>query len=120
MADENLYVAPSSTAAGTAIADAPKAPRVLTAILLLVGTCFLLLLNGQHFTNRIVFLASVAASALLWIRYRTRAYSYDSNAGKFALVIHLILLIAFAATLPDAYWGQQDFNNTIKRIKANR
>lgn len=118
MADENPYVAPSSTTTGTAIADPPTAPRVLTGILLFVGTCCLLLLNGQHFTNRLIFLACVACSGFLWYRFRACAHAHDPNAGRFALLIHLILLVAFAATLPDAYSRQNNFNNAINRIKS--
>lgn len=113
MVDANPYVAPSKTA----LKDEPSPPRLLTAALLFVGTYFLLLLNGQHFTNRLIFLGFVTASAFLWYRYRSRVHSRDSNTGRFALVIHLILLVAFAATLPDAYSRQDDFNKAIKRIK---
>ncbi|MEM7316662.1 MAG: hypothetical protein AAF497_26310, partial [Planctomycetota bacterium] len=116
MVDENPYVAPSAPAAETEIIDQPSPPRLLTGILLFVGTCFLLLLNGQHFTNRLIFLGFVAASALLWYRHRGRNRSRNPNAGRFALLIHVILLVAFAATLPDAYSRQNGFNNAIKRI----
>ncbi len=118
MVDEHRYVAPSTVAAETAITDHPSPPRLLTGILLFVGTCFLLLLNGQHFTNRLIFLGSVAASTLLWYRYRVRNHSRAPNAGRFALLIHLILLVTFAATLPDAYSRQNGFNNRIERIKT--
>ena len=112
------YVAPSTPAAEAEIIDQPSPPRLLTGILLFVGTIFLLLLNGQHFTNRLIFLGFVVASALLWYQHRARTRSRDPNAGRFALLIHLILLIAFAATLPDAYSRQNGFNNAIKRIKT--
>ena len=115
MAEENPYVAPSSAAESNAITDPP--PRLLSGILLFVGTCFLLLLNGQHFTNRLVFLGLVAVSAFLWYRFRSRARAHDPNAGRFALLIHLILFLAFAVTLPDAYSRQSNFNNAINRLK---
>ena len=118
MVDENPYVAPTTTGIETTITDQPSPPRLLTGILLFVGTCFLLLLNGQHFTNRLIFLGFVAVSAFLWYRHRARNHSRDPNAGRFALLIHLILLVAFAATLPDAYSRQNGFNNASKRIKT--
>lgn len=113
MADENPYVAPSTTV------NTPSPPRLLTGILLLVGTSFLLLLNGQHFTNRLIFLGFTSTSGLVWYWYREHAISRDSSAGRLALLIHLILLIAFAATLPDAYSRQNAFNNSIKHIKTH-
>jgi hypothetical protein len=99
---------------------------VFSVILLLVGASFLLLLNGQHFTNRLMLLAFVSASGLLWARYRYRllARANDADgvdvagAGRFALVVHLILLIALAATLPSTYASQNEFNEGLKRIKT--
>ena len=119
MADENPYAAPS-TPAGTAIADSHSPPRVITGILLFIGTCFLLLLNGQHFTNRLVFLTLVAVSGSIWYRYRARAYSHDPNAGRLSLMLHLILLVAFAVTLPDAFSRQNGFNSAIERVTIER
>ena len=117
MSEENPYASPTS--ADTEIAHhSPVILCVVTGILLLVGACFLLLMNGQHFTNRLIFLGFVSASGLLWLRFRVKSRSRDPNAGRFALLIHLILLVAFAATLPDAYSRQSGFNNVINQFKT--
>lgn len=118
MVDENPYGAPSTTAVESAIVEQPSSPLLISGILLFVGTCFLLLLNGQHFTNRLIFIGFVAASAFQWYRYRTLVHARDSDVGRFALLIHLILLLALAATLPDAYSRQNDFNNAIERLRT--
>lgn len=116
MAGENPYSSPPAIREAS-VASLPSAPRGISGGLLLVGALFLLLLNGQHFTNRLIFLGFVAASAFLWYRFRVRARSQAPNAGRLALIVHLILLVAFAATLPDAYSRQSSFNNTIERLK---
>lgn len=118
MDDENPYVASSITPVEVAITDRPSSPRLFSGILLSVGTCFLLLLNGQHFTNRLIFLGFVAASAILWYQHRAHNHSRDANAGRFALLMHVVLLVAFAASLPAAYSQQNVFNKAIDHIKA--
>ena len=115
MVDENPYSSPSTTGEAS-IALIPSAPRTITGGLLFAGTLFLLLMNGQHFTNRIIFLGFVAASAFLWYRFRVRARSQNPKAGRFALIAHLILLVAFAATLPSAYSKQAGFNLSLIHI----
>ena len=117
MADENPYSSPSTTGVTSVILD-PSAPRAISGGLLFAGTLFLLLMNGQHFTNRVIFLGFVAASTFLWYRFRVRARSQNPKAGRFALIVHLILLAAFAATLPDAYSQQTSFNKAIEAIKS--
>lgn len=117
MTEENPYVAPSSAESNT-ITGPSSPPRIFCGILWFVGTCFLLLLNGQPFTNRLVFLALVAVSAILWYRFKCRAHAHNPNAGRFALLIHLILFVAIAATLPGAYTHQNNFNNAMNRIKS--
>lgn len=120
MADQNPYVAPASPTLNDESTGSSSPPSVLSGILLFIGMCFLLLLNGQQFTNRLIFLGFVSASGFLWFRHRARNHSCDPNAGRFAIAIHLILLIAFAATLPDAYSRQNDFNDAINRIKNSQ
>ena len=119
MADSNPYSAPSALSDETvdAVIDLSP-PRLVSCILLFVGTCFLLLLNGQHFTNAVFVLAFVLASAGLWMRFRARAKAKTPTAGKSALMIHAILFFAFAATLPNAYTKQRNFNDAVNRIKT--
>lgn len=95
-----------------------KPPRLLSGILLTVGTLFLLLLNGQHFTNRVIFVAFVASSAFLWFRFRLSNASNDSVTGRIPLLIHVAVFVIFSATLPDAYRQQEKFNTRSDRIKT--
>jgi threonine/homoserine efflux transporter RhtA len=81
---------------------------------LIIGGCFLLLLNGQVFTNTLVFLAFAAVSGMMWIRYVVRSRK-DAGArlGVYVLLAHIVVLIAFAAGLPAKYHSQQEFNRKM-------
>ncbi len=112
MADLNPYDAPASNSMAAAVLHSP--PRTFSSVLFVIGTLCFLLLNGQHFTNRMIFLAFVAASGLLWLRFHLRNRTRDADAGRFALLVHVVVFLAVAATLPNAYERQQKFNNAVK------
>jgi hypothetical protein len=103
--------------------DAPRTARplrppiLLTGTLLVIGVAFLLLLNGQVFTNTIVFLAFCAASVLLWIRL---LFPADRNHHRRLAVVvvlgHLLIMLAFVPGLPGKYESQKKFNSRMERL----
>jgi len=116
MPDLNPYDAPEPTSMATAALLSP--PRIVSSVFFVIGTLCLLLLNGQHFTNSMVFLAFVTASGFLWLRFLLRNRSRDPDAGRFAVLVHVVVFFAVAATLPNAYERQKKFNNAINRVKT--
>lgn len=83
-----------------------------TALLIFIGFSFLCLLNGQVFTNQLVFLGCVAASCVLWIRFIKRSPDPGIELGVLLiLMIHVMILVSFSKGLPDLYRWQQRFND---------
>jgi hypothetical protein len=117
MADGNPYESPNNESGVNAVARPLRPPYVWSVILLFIGGCCLLLLNGQVFTNTLIFLGFVALSGMMWIRYVVRV---SENAGRrlgaYVLLAHVVVLIAFAAGLPRKYRGQQEFNRRMNDV----
>lgn len=97
------------------VAASIRPPYPWTICLLIIGGFFLLLLNGQVFTNSLVFLACVVASGAFWLRFIVRAGQIDQQRLAFyALLIHAVFMIAFATGLPAKHRWQQGFNNNVR------
>lgn len=95
-----------------------RPPCAWSGVLLLVGAYFLLLLNGQVFTNTLVFVACMAGSAILWGPLLLR--SRDEDHRRIALYVifgHVILIILFASGLSELHRRQQEFNDTRSRLR---
>lgn len=111
MADGNPYESPNSETGSAAVGRPPRPLYAWTLFLLFVGGCFLLLMNGQVFTNTLVFLAFTATSAMMWTQYAFRSRQESSGrVDMYVLLAHVIVLIAFAIGLPGKYRWQQEFN----------
>jgi uncharacterized membrane protein len=85
---------------------------------LFIGGCFLLLLNGQVFTNAIVFLGFAVTSSVLWLPIIFRSKHNDHRRiAAWIFLGHLAVMIAFATGLPDKYDWQQKFNNAGNELR---
>lgn len=108
----NPYKSPR--AAGSAPGDRPMNVPVrvgLSALLALPGILFLLLLNGQVFTNALVFLALWTASLAVWApaAIRRRA-GRRRRLAVYVILGHLAFMLAIGVSLPRRYRWQKAFN----------
>ena len=88
-----------------------RPPYTLSGVLLLIGICNLLLLNGQFFTNTVVFLAFVTLSAITWLPVLLRSKVEDHRRiALYVLFAHAVVVLFFATGLPDDYRRQHEFN----------
>ena len=95
-----------------------RRPYRWTALLIFIGLFFLCLLDGQVFTNRLIFLGCVAASGALWIRFIKRSPDPGIQLGVFlVLMLHVLILSLFSNGLPDLYRWQKRFNDRSHDIK---
>jgi cell division protein FtsW (lipid II flippase) len=122
MADGNPYESPNCERGIEAIERPLRPPYVWSVILLFIGGCCLLLLNGQFFSNTLVFLGFTAVIAMIWIRYVVRSWKNTRTwLGIFLLLAHVVVMIAYAARLPADYRRQQEFNrkmnDAIERVR---
>lgn len=78
---------------------------VLSCLLLFVGCLFLLLMNGQLFTNQLVFLGFCAASGLLWL-----GPAREQRLAQWVIVVHAAVILATLIMLPGSYEFQKKFN----------
>jgi drug/metabolite transporter (DMT)-like permease len=111
----NPYESPHEAARIGPVARPVQPPYAWSAILTFVACCYLNLLNGQVFTNAIVFLALLAISGLLWTRYVVLSRRTAKNrVGSLVLLLHLVIIIVFAAELPARHRFQQKFNRNVE------
>ena len=125
MTNQNPFEAPRSaktigSQTNDEQANTVPSPGFFSGLLLLTGIGALMLLDGQVFRNLIVFLVCVAFSAMLWFSYRLKTKQNKPSAGRLALIIHLILLVAMGTKLPNAFQRQRSFNQSMKRIRSIR
>jgi hypothetical protein len=118
VSDANPYKSPiasSENAVAGGAARSPRWPAVFSAVLILIGGCFLSLLNGQVFTNTLVFISCTALSATLWIPFATRSKERQRRlVGCLIIFGHLALIALFATNLPEKYRWQQRFQQRGK------
>ena len=95
MNDENPYASPSAESSdGAKEKHPPTIPYVWTLLLFVVGGSFLGLMNGQVFSNGLIFLAFVAASAYLWLRHRNRVEdSKLQGRAAFIVLLHVVFMV---------------------------
>ena len=119
MNDSNPYRSPRVSPDGAAGAPPRVAPRfVLTGVLLTVGVAFLLLLNGQVFTNALVFLGFCTASLVAWIPLVVRSENRGQRRLAFyVIVFHVVLVLGTAPSLPRRYEWQKSFNAKIESFR---
>jgi hypothetical protein len=95
-----------------------RPPYMWSGILLVIGVCFLLLLNGQFFTNTLVFLGLVVLSTILWAPVLVRARQNDyRRLALYVIFGHLVLIVFFATGLPEYHRRQQRFNNMRNELR---
>jgi hypothetical protein len=112
MRDEttNPYESPAAPVP-PGIAKVPAARRQLfgtltSSLLVLIGTGFALLLNGQVFTNSLVFLGCCAASLAIWLsKPKPRG-----TGTLFVILLHVALIGLAILCLPGNYQWQKNFN----------
>lgn len=114
MEDGNRHASPNSETGNPAVGRPPRPLYAWTLILLFVGGCFLLLLNGQVFTNTLVFIGFTATSAMMWMRYALRSRKESSGRlGMYVLLAHVIVLFVCVLGLPEKHHWQQEFNKRM-------
>ncbi|HUE72513.1 MAG TPA: hypothetical protein VMP01_16635 [Pirellulaceae bacterium] len=87
----------------------------LSCLLVLIGSIFLLLMNGQLFTNRLIFLGFCGASALLWL---WPALSREQRLARWIIGVHLVVMLATLVLLPASYEFQKEFNSKMEKLRA--
>jgi hypothetical protein len=107
----NPYESPKEV--GSPVAPSlPWSRVVVSSVLVFVGTCFLLLLDGQVFTNGLYCLGFLLASALLW--------APDWRKHRLALLIHGLAFAALLIALPELHGQQKAFNDKVKEVRARQ
>ncbi len=124
MNTDNPYQSPESSAEGDTNASDTGAnvctirpPYAWTACVIFIALGFLFFLDGQVFTNTLVFLGLMALSAFLWVPLLVWA---KPNHRRFALWVicgHVILIVFFASGLPELHRRQQKFNNVRDQLR---
>jgi hypothetical protein len=94
------------------IAQTAAEPRRLfgtltSSVLLLVGTGFFLLLDGQVFTNSLIFLGCWGASLAIWLSRRKKPRGIGT---LFVILLHMAIIGLVLLCLPENYRWQQRFN----------
>ena len=118
MAADNPNESPTAAGSNQNVAVQPKPPFVFSIGLCIFGMLFLLLLNGQVFTNALVFLACVFLSGLLWVRLLVRSVVDERrHLALKAVILHLMVLVGFSTGLPKKYRWQQRFNNSVNELR---
>ena len=117
MSSGNPYASPAQPVSEGRTARSPRPPFIWSAIVLLVGGFFLLLLDGQVFRNACIFLGGLIASTAFWcvffIRDQQRRYR---RLASYVLFGHIVLAIVIVANLPAQYRRQRQFNAALKRV----
>ncbi len=88
----------------------PAIRLAASCVLLFLAVCFLLLLNGQTFTNHLVAIMFCAASALLWVPLATK----NRPLALWAVLVHVLVIALIAAQLPESYHFQAKVNERAK------
>jgi hypothetical protein len=86
-----------------------------SVLLMLIGTFFLLLLNGQVFTNSLIFLFCWITSLGIWL---TRPNQKPRKIGAVLLIaLHLLLIGYVLLGLRASYEWQTKFNQRINQMR---
>jgi hypothetical protein len=91
---------------------------LVSGILLAFGVFFLLLLDGQVFTNTLVFLWLCTASCLVWVGMLPVLRGKDrERLATYVILAHVVLIAAFSLTLPAKSAWQRGFNNRARETR---
>ncbi len=116
MPGSNPYESPHCESGVKAVSCPAHPPYVASVILWLLGVFMLLLLNGQVFSNALVFLGLVAMSAIMWGRLLIRRNrSIQRRLAVCVLIAHFVVLFIVAIVLPSRFRQQQEHNRTVER-----
>ena len=88
----------------------------VSGLLLLVAVCFLLLLNGQQFTNSLVAAAICVFSALLWAPLAVK----NRQVALWVVLIHVLIVAVIVSRLPESYRLQERLNNRATSRRAHQ
>ncbi len=117
MSTDNPYQSPA-TASHNRIGLPPLIVwrSIVSGALLFVGVCFLLQMNGQTFTNALIFLALCGISLLIWTSLLVAPnHQLDRRRLAFYVILgHVALIVAIAPNLPGQYRFQQKFNAAME------
>lgn len=116
----NPYQSPKTSEGGTddRTVQPKRLPVWWSGGLLFIGVCNLLLLNGQVFTNTVVFLVFVAISAVLWLPILVRFQDEDHRRiALYVLFAHAVLVVFFATGLPELKRSQERRNEMREELR---
>lgn len=120
MNSTNPYQSPETSEGGTddRTVRPKRLPVVWSSGLLFLGACNQLLLNGQVFTNTVVFLVFVAISAVLWLPILVRSQDEDHRRiALYVLFAHAVIFVLFATGLPELKRAQQRGNQIRQELR---
>jgi hypothetical protein len=96
---------------GTITTGARRLGTPASIVLLIVGTGYLLLLDGQVFTNSLVFLACATASLAIWVSNRGKPRGTGS---LLMIALHAGIICLVLLALPANFRWQKAFNEKRK------
>ncbi len=86
-----------------------------SVLLMVIGTMFLLLLNGQEFTNSIVFLVCWVTSLGIWLM---KPAQRPRKIGVVLLIgLHVVTIGFVLSGLRASYQFQKKFNQRINQMR---
>jgi hypothetical protein len=90
-----------------------------SVLLLIVGTCFLLLLDGQLFTNSLTFLTCWTASLIIRLSdpIRRTRHGLLQIRSLSMIVLHIVLIAWIILCLPHSYTFQKHFNQRTEKMR---
>jgi hypothetical protein len=109
------------------MSDAPDAIRPIrknrwrspaSTVLCVVGVCYYLLLDGQLFTNSLVFLACWTTSVVLWFPELWKERFGLSGRVMRVLGFHLVAIIFVSLGLRHCYEFQKKFNERVAAART--
>ena len=95
----------------------PMSRLVMSSLLLFIGGMSLLLLNGQVFTNSLVFLGLCMLSGLIWLPLAVRRRPWHLL-GCCVVAVHVAILLGVLCYLPSAYKFERAFDAKMEQIRA--
>jgi hypothetical protein len=115
--EENPYVAPRGMREEGGGATFPVVRLAISGILVGLGCLLLLLLNGQHFSNRVGFLLLATFSGVLWILPAVDKRDVHGSLSRWIVLIHVVIVVATLVSLPGAYEAQRRFNDAMQKFR---
>jgi hypothetical protein len=116
--DENPFESPRGGQEDGADAAFPVVRLTISGMLVGLGCLLLLLLNGQHFSNRVGFLLLATFSGLLWVLPAVDKVETHGSLARGIFFVHLAIVVATLWSLPGAYEAQRQFNDAMQKLRA--